>query len=251
MEKQHYQISIANKQKVGASFNFHPKLGNLPGLEKRTNLYYLETLDLGKTWQTVNGEKLDLPLTQVKNPALIYDYQKEGLNVYLKDIQFDKKGRPVILYLTSKGWEPGPKNAPYTWCIAHWKDGKWEINSITTSDNNYDTGSLYIEPEGIWRIVGPTETGPQPYSPGGEVAMWISKDEGETWEKVKQITQNSTYNHNYVRQPVNAHSQFYAFWADGNPLKPSPSRLYFCNKEGDVYLLPQEMKKDFMEPERI
>ena len=107
IQEGHYQISIANANKAGTTFNFHPKGEETDGLEYRTNLYYLETIDLGKTWQAVDGEKINLPLTQVKNSALVYDYQKEGLNVYLKDIQFDKKGKPVILYLTSKGWENG------------------------------------------------------------------------------------------------------------------------------------------------
>ncbi len=251
IQEGHYQISVANTQKAGTAFNFHPEKKELVGLEYRTNLYYMETLDLGKTWQTVEGRKINLPLTQVENSALVYDYQKEGLSIYLKDIQFDKDGKPVILYLTSKGWKPGPENCPRTLSIAHWKNGKWEINSITTSDNNYDTGSLYIESEEIWRVVAPTETGPQPYNPGGEVAMWTSRDEGKTWKRVKQITRNSQYNHNYVRRPVNAHPDFYAFWCDGHGRKPSVSRLYFCDKEGNVYLLPQEMKKDFIKPEKM
>ena len=37
-----------------------------------------------------------LPLTEVDNPALVHDYQSKGLsvNVYLKDIRFDKNGWP-------------------------------------------------------------------------------------------------------------------------------------------------------------
>ena len=248
IQKGHYQISAVNNWKAGTAFNFHPED---KGLNYRTNLYYLETIDFGKTWQTVKGEKVNLPITYIKHPTLIYDYQKEKLNVYLKDIQFDEKGQPVILYLTSKGWEPGPKNSPYTWMVAHWEGEKWDINSITTSDNNYDTGSLYIEPEGIWRVIAPTETGPQIYNPGGEVAIWISENKGKIWKKTKQITQNSQYNHNYVRRPVNAHPMFYAFWTDGNPRKPSQSRLYFADKKGNVYILPEEMKKNFMEPKRV
>ncbi len=32
--------------------------------------------------------------------------------------------------------------------------------------------------EDDWRIIGPTETGPQPFNPGGEIAMWTSRDQG-------------------------------------------------------------------------
>ncbi len=34
-----------------------------------------------------------------------------------------------------------------------------------------------------WRIIGSTETGPQPYNTGGEVAIWKSVNKGKTWTK--------------------------------------------------------------------
>ena len=75
-----------------------------------------------------------------------------------------------------------------------------------------------------------------------------SKDEGATWKKVKQLTSNSPRNHTYARRPVNAHPGFYAIWADGHGRKPSQSSLYFCDKQGNVRLLPREMTGDFAEP---
>ena len=50
----------------------------------------------------------------------MHDYQAEGLNVYLKDIRYDEHDRPVLLYITSKGYQSGPKNDPRTWTIARW-----------------------------------------------------------------------------------------------------------------------------------
>ncbi len=246
IDKGHYQISAANQNKAGTAFNFHPE-GE--GLNWRTNLYYIETADFGETLQSADGRKLTLPLTNIENPALIHDYRKEGLNVYLKDIRLDKGGNPVILFITSKGYESGPKNDPRTWTTARWTGREWQITEAFVSDNNYDMGSLYIENNGAWRIIGPTETGPQPYNPGGEMAMWISEDLGKTWKKVRQLTKNSPYNHTYARRPVNAHPDFYAIWADGHGRKPSQSSLYFCDKQGNVRILPRKMTKDLEKPE--
>ncbi|MHC4110506.1 MAG: BNR-4 repeat-containing protein [Planctomycetota bacterium] len=246
IQKGHYQISAASKNKAGTAFNYHP---DGKGLNWRTNLYYLETTDLGKTWRSVDGWKLKLPLVAVKNPALVHDYQAEGLTVYLKDIRFDKKGMPIILFLTSKGYESGPKNNPRTWTTARWTGQKWQIRPAFDSDNNYDMGSLYIEEDGTWRIIAPADTGPQPYNPGGEMAMWISKDLGSTWKKTGQLTKDSDRNHTYVREPVNAHPDFYGLWADGHGRKPSESYLYFCDKEGAVRMLPRKMAGDFVKPE--
>jgi hypothetical protein len=155
------------------------------------------------------------------------------------------------MYITSLGYESGPKNDPRTWTTARWTGSEWDIQGSITSDNNYDTGSLYIETDGTWRIIGPTATGPQPYNPGGEIAMWTSADLGHTWQMVRQMTHDGPYNHTYLRRPVNAHPDFYGFWADGHGRQPSESRLYFCDKEGNVYRLPPEMATDFAGPELV
>ena len=245
IDEGHYQISAASEQKAGSAFNMHPAR---KGLNWRTNLYYIETPDAGKSWQTVDGQAITLPLKEVRHPALVHDYQSEGLNVYLKDIRYDKNQRPVILYITSLGYQSGPTNDPRTWTTAQWTGESWRIRPAMTSDNNYDMGSLYLEDEGTWRIIGPTETGPQPYNPGGEIGMWVSHDEGGTWKKVAQLTQGSERNHTYVRRPVNAHPDFYGIWADGHGRKPSKSNLYFCNREGTVFVLPRRMTEPFEKP---
>jgi hypothetical protein len=236
----HYQISAENKGNFSVAFNYHPQKG---GLNYRTNLYYLQTPDRGKNWYNAMGEKVDIPLTEVKNKALIRDFESEGLKCYMKDLNLDRKGNPVIMVISSKGYESGPENGPRIWEIFHYKGMKWENHLVTSSDNNYDMGSIYVDSGKRWQIIGPTETGPQPYNPGGEVALWVSRDSGKSWQKQKQLTRNSPMNHTYVRRPVNAHPGFYALWADGHGRKPSESNICFCNKKGDVFKLPRKIKK--------
>lgn len=244
----HYQISAYRKGKAASAFNYHPpRKDGKGGLNYRTNLYYVETTDFGKTWQSAGGTSINLPLLEPDNAALVWDYEKEGLLVYMKDIYFDEDGNPVILFVTSKGAVPGPENAPRTWRIARWTGSKWVINEVTTSDNNYDMGSLYLHQD-VWRIVAPTGEGPQTFNPGGEMVMWESRDQGQTWEKRKQLTYQSKYNHSYARRPVNAHPDFYALWADGHGREPSESRLYFANMDGEVYQLPTSMDEDMEAP---
>ena len=247
IEQGHYQISAMGSGKVASASNYHPA-DRQPGLNWRTNLYYIESTDYGSTWHSAGGETLACPLIDVENPALVQDYRKEGLNVYLKDIQFDGAGNPLILYLTSGGYESGPENAPRMWTVAHWQGERWEIRPAMASDSNYDMGSLYVEGDGIWRVIAPTETGPQPFNPGGEVAMWLTEDHGATWSRVRQLTSGGERNHTYVRRPVDAHPDFYALWADGHARKPPVSRIYFSDREGNVRVLPDEMGEDFVQP---
>lgn len=249
VEQGHYQVTAHARDRTASAFNMHP---DPIGLNARTNLYYMETSDMGSIWKTVDGRRLDIPLTLAKNPALVHDYQAEGRLVYLKEVAFGLDGHPVILYLTSGGYESGPKSGPRIWHTARWTGKKWEIREFTRSDHNYDFGALWIEADGRWRVIAPTEPGPQPHTTGGDMVLWTSSDQGDSWTKVRRLTAAKERNHSYARKPVNAHADFYALWADGDPLKPSISNLYFTNKAGSaVWRLPQRMESEFARPEKI
>jgi hypothetical protein len=238
-------VSNRSGQRVATAFNYHPQKG---GLNARTNLYYVETADMGATWQTASGESIATPITDVHNAALVFDYEAAGKLVYLKDLNFDSVGRPVILYLVSNGYAPGPDAGEREWFTARWTGDKWVRNAFAKSDHNYDYGPLYIDGD-EWRIIAPTEPGPQPWTTGGEMMLWTSRDEGATWKRVKQLTHESKFNHTYARRPVNAHPQFYALWADGNPLALSESQLYFTDRDGShVWRLPAKMEGDMVKP---
>lgn len=244
----HYAISFQERNRVIMFFNYHP---SPLGLNVRTNLYYLETTKMGQTWRNIEGREVALPLTSTHNDALVHDFQAEQLLVFLKDLQIDADARPVILYLTTNGWEPGPKNGPRTFITARWTGKTWQMHPVTTTDHNYDFGCFYIEPDGTWRIFATSDPGPYSWGTGGEIVMWKSHDRGVTWQR-HTVTSGSRLNHSYPRRPVDANPDFYALWADGNPLQASESALYFTNKEGTgVWKLPTLMRRDFEKPEKI
>ena len=244
----HYQVSAVDGGRIGTAFMYHPG----GDVDKRTNLYYLQTSDLGQTWTTADGRAVETPVADVRSAALLIDYQAQGLNVYIHDLRFDRDGRPAILYVTSKGAKPGPQNGPHAWRVTHWTGKAWETRDVARSDHNYDTGSLYVEDDGAWRVVGPTDPGPQPHATGGEMVAWTSRDRGVKWQRAAQLTRGSEFNHTYARRPLNAKDPFYTFWADGDPTKPSPSRLYFANRAGDlVWRLPYDMPAATGEPVEV
>jgi hypothetical protein len=111
-------------------------------------------------------------------------------------------------------------------------------------------GSIFISGD-TWFVVAPVIEGPQKYAPGGEIAIYKSVDKGLTWNFHLQVTQNSLYNHNYVRRPINARSPFMYFWADGDPTEMSMSKVYFGNMNGDVWMLPYKMYDDTESPQKI
>jgi hypothetical protein len=245
----HYQTSAQRGREIITAFNYHPG-GNV---DRRTNLYLLRTVDMGRTWTSAAGEPVPMPLENKANPALVRNYEAEGRMVYIQEVTFDEKGQPVVLYVESGDHRPGPQDPPRAWIIAHWKNAEraWTFNRVTTSTHNYDVGALYVEPDGTWRIIGPSEPGPQHWGTGGEMAMWTSADQGRTWTRVRQLTASSPRNHSYARRPVDAHEGFYALWADGDADRFSESHLYFATRRGDVYRLPPVMEQQVQRPEPI
>lgn len=243
----HYQTSAHRGNKTGTFFNRHPN-----GIvDDRTDLYYVQTKNFGETWTTVDGQVVNPPVTSIDHPCRVIDYAAQGLNVYVKDMDFDSEGRPVILYLTSRGHQPGPPNDPRVFRILRWDGQAWQRSEICPADHNYDTGSLYLDPD-TWSVILPAATGPQPYQCGAEIAKYVSHDHGATWQLKRQITRQSVRNHNYARRPIDATDPFHAFWADGDPSQHSPSHLYFCDSTGEnVWQLPYDMDQAEAKPERL
>ena len=247
-EKQsgHYSTTGNWNNKLAIAFNRHPD----GRVDYRTNMYYLQTEDFGKTWTTVDGKTVKLPVTERLNPSLVLEVESEGKNLYVKDIEFTPEGYPVILYLTSEGWEAGPINGMRHWYTCYWNGKTWIKKMITTSTHNYDSGSLWIDGE-TWTVIAPTDAGPQKWGTGGEIVSWESKDRGNTWTRKITYTKDSPRNHGYVRKPLNATNPFYCMWGDGHSDIFSISKLYFGDSEGNVYMMPYIMQDDWEKPLKI
>lgn len=242
----HYQVSGQAGEKVGFFFNWHPN----GDVDRRSNVYYMQSVDFGTTWTTVEGHQLKLPLTQpFQTPALVQAYYTQGKNVYLKDMAFDEQGNPMALYLISSGHLPGP-HGDRQWTVLRWNGMAWESHAVAGSDHNYDTGCLLVK-EGKWIVVAPTKNLPQPWGGGGEIEMWESSDQGKTWNVLRQLTRRSARNHNYVRKSINGRDPFLYFWADGNPDTMSESVLYFGDSKGNVWRLPYDMQNEHQKPVRV
>ena len=243
----HYQISAQyQEKKIGTFFNRHPN-----GIvDLRTDLYYIESSDLGETWNTADQQPISIPVTEKNSPSRVEDYARLKKNIYLKDMVFDSNGRPICLYIRSNGHKPGPVSQPYEWCITKWNGSKWTTHSITTSDHNYDMGSLLFFNEDLY-LVAPTAIGPQKWGVGGELQVWKSDDLGYHWIKERDLTHKSIMNHSYVRKSENFKAPFIFFWANGDAHQFSKSELFFGNLNGEIWKLPYSMEKEYELPQKI
>lgn len=242
----HYQVSEVYNDAIVTAFNWHPD--GVP--DRRTNLYALRTDDHGETWETLSGSIVDPPLEEPSNDALVIDYAARDRLVFLNDVMIDENGNPAILYVTSGGYEPGPSNDPRQWKVTFWSEGEWITRIITESDHNYDSGSLYLKEDG-WRVIGPTESGPQPYHTGGEMAVWKGTDQNKSWERTHAFPTFDGFNMTYARRPRSAQPRFEGFWADGDASRQSESRLYFGSLDGGLWRLPIIMEANRSTPPQV
>lgn len=244
----HYQISNICGTKLCTAFNRHIN-GNV---DTRTNIYYVQSTDWGQSWTTADGSPVKVPVTERYSNCLVRDYQitDETHNCYIKDLNFDSAGNPIILYVTSRSHTTGPEGGTRIWHVIHWTGSTWDESVITTSTHCYDSGSLWVDGND-WVVIAPTNPGPQYWGAGGEVVRWRTSDQGRTWTKEAELTSGSTNNQTYMRRPWYAADGFYCFWADGNPDKITRSNLYFCTKDGTVYRMPYQMDAEWAKPERL
>ena len=152
-----YQVSWPYSNTVSTAFDFHPKPG---GLNARANIYFLQTSDAGKTWKTVDGKEFKTPALDNQQRRLDFGFTAGASTRLLEGLELRRQRASCDSFPESKGYESGPKNSPRIWKTARWTGSKWEVRDMTTSGSNYDHGSLYIEPDGTWRVIAPTTGGP-------------------------------------------------------------------------------------------
>lgn len=244
----HYQISNICGNKLCTAFNRH-RNGDV---DTRTSVYFVQSEDWGQTWTTVDGKPVDVPVTKRDANCRVIDYESQGKNCYIKDLNFDTQGNPVIIYVISDNHKTGPEGGVREWFSLYWTGSEWRKTKVTESTHCYDSGSIWVNGD-VWTIIAPTtpmpEGDPRYWGAGGEVVEWTSTDKGKSWTRTKQWTSNSERNHTYVRRPFYADDDFYAYWADGNTDAFSKSCLYFATKTGKIYRMPYDMTDEWQKPE--
>ena len=249
----HYQISNICGNKLCTAFNRHIN----GDVDTRTNIYYVQSTDWGQTWTTVDGKAVTTPVTERAPDCMVRDYENytadgvTGRNCYIKDLNFDIYGNPIILYVLSLNHKTGPEGGEREWHVLHWDGQKWNETMFTKSTHCYDSGSLWVDGN-TWTIIAPTTPSSDTalyWGAGGEIQEWKSTDNGKTWTMTKQMTSDSGTNHTYVRRPFYADDGFWAYWADGRTDRFTRSNLYFSTKEGKIYRMPYDMTDEWQKPE--
>ncbi len=197
---------------------------------RRYNVYYARSDDGGRTWRRSDGRAYTLPIDEAQAEK-IYDCGTHG--VWLKDIQLDLQGRPIVLFV-----EADVATYRSQWKVARHDGKRWRLGDVAVSDHMYDGGALVVLADDDLRVYAPT-TPTQPRRNGGEIEQWRSTDGGLTWRNALHVTTGSRYSHNHVKGVLNHRDGpggLRVLWSYGDARYPPETRdvlLYYFGKGMD------------------
>ena len=221
-----YPISIAENGTYPRSLYVVYTIYNST-IQHRRHIYFTATHDAGQTWVKSNASPVTLPIT---SPTVdkVWDSGLDQVN--LSDIQLDEQGNVYVLFNQGDGTAPNS----WTWRILRFDGAQWTSYVIPTGgDHHFDIGGLVTLGGGQLRAYLPS-TPSQPGDDGGDIEEWESLDSGQTWNKLADLTQSSSYSHNFIRTVLHSDPAFRIFWSYGD------SRIQPESTEVQLYLYGEE-----------
>lgn len=232
-----------------------------------TNVYYLETVDAGKTWRNIRRQKQELPVRGQDNPSLAFDYHSIDWTVLPKDINFDPFGNPTILYLTGR---PARRNTPpvWIWTTIRWIGREWETTGILGAGGPHDAGALYMEPDRSWRLIT-ARNHPKVSAKHEEIVLWSTDDQGRSWYKQAEIDAPGVH---AIARPADPRPELYALWIWGpdtdrgmgvepaaeegrsdarGSIAPPTGRLLILDRAGSAAILPADSAAADQKPQAL
>jgi hypothetical protein len=228
----HYAITHAVGDHIVLAYNDHPGRS----VDRRANLSVIESWDAGASWYSLDGQLLweygSGRVIPDRDPrSLVLDTESRGRLLYLKDIRSDSNGETAVMYVTSPSADPTDRSQPRCLELARFdrEAASWDFETLTCEvAHNYSSGFLSEDLREVVFPLGLTRLNARSGA-GGE--LWRAEKTGEGWAW-KQLTFDSCLNHNYPRGVIGQKmSDFEFFWADGDPLRPSGSSLYFWGSD--------------------
>ncbi|MCV2885527.1 BNR repeat-containing protein [Aestuariibacter sp. AA17] len=229
----HYAISYTDGDRIVMAYNSH--VNNHP--DYRTNVYFMESFDGGRTWKNRFGDALPLPLEQFDSRAALRDgYRNTGYFTYLKDIKINQNGEAVVLFTVSKTADPTnfTHRRSLIKVIVH-RDGRLSITTVGSADvvhgrfeENHNYSSAMIDSLTGHVFATGYEAG---YSMRDRAGGNIYRFWGNVMSGI-QVTYDHMQHHNFLRdvykKTPNSASDFSMFWASGHPTDNTiPSQLHY------------------------
>lgn len=202
--------------------------------KKYAGVHYLRSDDGLATFEGAGGRELGSPPFAIAETEIVFDSGHRSSHI--NDFALDGDGNPYILFNTGFWYQTVPTGQG-EWHLAVHTGGEWRIHRIAPCDHLFDRGAVVIDgPERISAYLPVGENGHD----GGEIAEYASTDGGASWERMKMLTHESRYVHNYVVRVIDRHPEFQVFWSygpsdqTGSSWRDEPSEVIMYGSNGII-----------------
>jgi len=168
---------------------------------------YMWTED-GTNWKKRDGTAITLPASQT-TMDVVYDYGSDAIYVWGYDFKLDSDNQPFITFVTDVANAGKQQNGRW----AKWNGTAW-VNYFVAYTYCFQSGAGLAYPSGL--VIDPTNVfrcyvaAKVPNEDRSEIQIWKSSDEGVTWNKTEDITENSPYSQ--VRPQIVANGTDILVW---------------------------------------
>ncbi|MDB4694953.1 BNR repeat-containing protein [bacterium] len=198
-----------NKNQVDPRRFYNPKYDTLVSNEWKYNLSYLNIDVATEKVYNASGDLLKTPvdIDYSKQHCEIWDTQGRGAGVP-PAVSLNAVGEPVFLHVLS-----GQTLKEHHYHFVRKVGESWRTTLVTNSSHQWNSGHLWCGDDGVLHallVVGNKyiEGGYMDRHGGGVIEEWTSKDNGETWQKYRQVSpsgqQYQGWKFNNVQPVVNA-----------------------------------------------
>jgi hypothetical protein len=221
-----YALTEVGNEQSGKSFHIALSLFDFR-TELYTNLLYIYSDDTLQTFKKRDGTDIGIPPYTMDKLDLVFADSSSSSHV--NDLILDDENKPFILFNTGP-WTVSTTSGEGQWKLAKHNGHEWVTYPIAPCDNLFDRGCLLITADDRLKAYLPMSDDGRD---GGEIAEFVSYDEGETWIQEQMVTHDSEYSHNYVVRVANHHPDLQVFWSYGDS---SPTGSSENDQASEVYL---------------
>lgn len=183
------------------------------------NVYGAFSPDGGQSWQKQDGTPLSLPL-RASQADLVFDSQDQAAFVW--DVVLDPELRPAVAFAFGED----PKHELR---FARWTGEGWATHPITDSAQLYGgahfySGGVVLNPDNPFEALVSKQRGVL------ELERWISRDQGQRWQRAEAVTTGSRHDHFRPQFVEGGKEPLRYLWVNGpyaglerlNDIEPSP-----------------------------
>ncbi len=174
------------------------------GYPPKFNLYYALSQDGGVNWNSIDGQKLSLPINDRNKTLVLETLDKPA---YIWDVIADKEDDPLIFYTYDN--DPNHQLRIIRWEKERWRDKLITYSKLLYNGDHFFSGGGVFDPKNSDRVIVSKQRDKL------ELEEWLFDRKKNQWFKNQSITNNSFFDNFRPQFILNYHPSLPLIWCSG------------------------------------